>query len=254
MEFVKDRFKGQNAVVTGAAQGIGAVIAERLAKEGAHVGILDQNCEKIDQTIQQIKEQDGSASGLVCDITSPEEIASRFRDFVKSQGSLEIVIHSAGIVGPTGMNMEEVSSEAFEQVCKVNLTGSFNVLKYALPHLKANNYGRVLMIASIAGKEGNAGMTCYSASKAGVIGLVKAAAKEYAKTPISINALAPATVMTPMVEAMPKHQVDYMKDKIPKGRLGKLEEVAAMSCFIVSRECSFSTGFTYDLSGGRAVY
>ena len=136
----------------------------------------------------------------------------------------------------------------------MKLPTRFTVTKHALTHMKRRGCGRILLIASIAGKEGNAGMACYSASKAGVIGLVKAVGKEFAESDITINALAPATIRTEMVAAMPEQQVKYMTDKIPKKRCGTVEEAAALSCWIVSDEASFNTGFTFDLSGGRAVY
>ena len=150
--------------------------------------------------------------------------------------------------------MVDVTAAEFSKVLDVNLTGSFNMLKSSIPEMQKNDYGRCLLIASIAGKEGNAGMASYSASKAGVIGLVKAAGKEYAETGITINGLAPAVIRTAMVEAMPAEQVKYMTDKIPMKRCGSIEEVAATCAFIVSEEASFNTATCFDLTGGRAVY
>ena len=164
------------------------------------------------------------------------------------------VINSAGVVGPTSIKTADVEMEDFVKTCQVNLTGSFVITKQALKKLLPQQAGRILLIASIAGKEGNAGMCCYSSSKAGVIGLVKSAGKEYAESGITINGLAPSTIMTPMVEAMPAEQVKYMVDKIPMKRCGKLEEIANLACWIISEEASFTTAFTYDMTGGRAVY
>ena len=144
--------------------------------------------------------------------------------------------------------------EEFDRTCAINLRGTYSVAKHALAAMKPRDYGRILLFASIAGKEGNAGMSPYSASKAGVIGLVKSAGKEYAETEITVNAVAPAVIRTPMVEGVHPDQVKYMTDKIPMKRCGTLEEIAALSCWIVSPEASFNTGFTFDLSGGRAVY
>ena len=148
----------------------------------------------------------------------------------------------------------EVALSDFELVMKTNLSGTFLTSKYVLPTMVGQGYGRILNIASIAGKEGNAGMVAYSSSKAAVIGLTKVQGKEYAETGVTINALAPAVIQTPLVDAIPAAQVKYMTDKIPMRRCGTLDEVAAMAAFIVSREAAFTTGFTFDLTGGRAVY
>jgi len=147
-----------------------------------------------------------------------------------------------------------VDLEDFDAVCRINLRGALVLSQAVLPQMQAQNYGRILHVASIAGKEGNAGMTAYSASKAGLIGLVKSMAKDYAETGITINALAPAVILTPMVEALPQATVDYMTTKIPMRRCGTLQEVSEMIAWIVSPACSFTTGFTFDLSGGRATY
>ncbi|HVY75670.1 MAG TPA: SDR family oxidoreductase, partial [Puia sp.] len=160
----------------------------------------------------------------------------------------------AGITGKTNIKSHEVSSENLRAVFDVNFMGSYLTSKYVLPWMLKRNYGRILHIASIAGKEGNAGMLAYSASKAAVIGMTKVQGKEYAETGITINALAPAVIRTPLVEVMPEEQVKYMTDKIPMKRCGTLEEVADCAAFIISPANSFTTGFTFDLSGGRATY
>jgi len=169
-------------------------------------------------------------------------------------GQLDVLVHSAGIVGPTSTRITDYPTEAFDQIYQVNLRGSFLMTKYALPLMEKRQYGRILLIASIAGKEGNPGMVGYSSTKSGVIGLVKGVAKEYATTGITVNGLAPAVIKTPMNAQTAPEQLAYMTAKIPMGRLGEPEEVAALVSFIVSRENSFSTGFIYDLSGGRATY
>lgn len=243
------RFDGQTAVITGGAQGIGKAIAQRLAAEGARIGILDFDKEKTKATASEL-----NAIPLVCDITDDAAVQSALSSFHSATGQLDIVVHSAAVVGPTGTTMNDVSTEEFEKVCRINLVGSFSVTHHALNLMKPRDYGRILIIASIAGKEGNAGMSCYSATKAGVIGLVKAAGKEFAETGITVNALAPAVIRTAMVEAMPEAQVKYMTDKIPAKRCGTLDEAAAIATWIVSKEAGFNTGFTFDLSGGRAVY
>jgi len=169
-------------------------------------------------------------------------------------GRIDGVVNCAGVTGRTNLRAHEVDLDDFDAVYRINLRGALLVSQAVLPIMLEQNYGRLLHVASIAGKEGNAGMTAYSASKAGLIGLVKSMAKDYAETGITINALAPAVIQTPMVDQLPQATVDYMTEKIPMRRLGTLTEIAAMIAWIVSPECSFSTGFTFDLSGGRATY
>jgi NAD(P)-dependent dehydrogenase (short-subunit alcohol dehydrogenase family) len=251
---IPDRFKNRNAIVTGGAQGIGRAIAERLAAEGAHVGILDRDATLAQTTTGELTARGYSVVALPGDITSDSGVREVFATFTQKHGTLDVLVHAAGIVGPTSIKADAVATEDFIKVCQINLVGSFIVTKHALANMKRSGYGRILLIASIAGKEGNAGMACYSASKAGVIGLVKSVGKEFAETDITINGLAPATILTEMVAAMPPQQVKYMTDKIPKQRCGTIEEAAAIACWIVSEEASFNTGFTFDLTGGRAVY
>jgi 2-dehydro-3-deoxy-L-rhamnonate dehydrogenase (NAD+) len=169
-------------------------------------------------------------------------------------GELDGLVNCAGITGRTSIKSHEVDLADFDRVYAINLKGALIASQAVLPHMLARNYGRILHIASIAGKEGNAGMAAYSATKAGLIGLVKVMGKDYAETGITINALAPAVIRTPMVDALPETQVKYMTDKIPMKRCGELDEAARMIAWIVSPACSFTTGFTFDLSGGRATY
>lgn len=244
------RFESQTAVITGGAQGIGFAIAEKLASEGASVWLLDRNSDLLASAADTLIRKGLSAQGLALDITNEGDVAEAFRTI----GTCSVVINAAGIVGPTGIRTDEVALTDFIQTIQVNLTGSFIITQYALKNMLPTGYGRILLLASIAGKEGNAGMAAYSASKAGVIGLAKSAGKEYAETGITVNALAPATIMTPMVQAMPDHQVKYMTDKIPMKRCGSLQEIASLAAWIVSPEASFNTGFTFDMTGGRAVY
>jgi 3-oxoacyl-[acyl-carrier protein] reductase len=251
---IQNRFKNKTAIVTGGAQGIGRAVVERLAAEDAHVGILDRDAKLAESARGELAARGFSVESLHCDVTSDSGVRDVFATFTNKNGKLDILVHSAGIVGPTGVKADEVATEDFIKVCHINLVGSFIVTKHALASMKHVGYGRILLMASIAGKEGNAGMACYSASKAGVIGLVKSVGKEFAETNITINGLAPATIRTAMVAAMPEQQIKYMTDKIPKKRCGTVEEAAAMVCWIVSEEASFTTGFTFDLTGGRAVY
>lgn len=248
-----NRFENQTAVITGGAGGIGFAIAEKLAGEGAGIWILDRDETLAEQAVKSLENQ-GHRSGFTkTDISNEAEVKAAFEEIGK-RGHCDIVVNSAGVVGPNGINITEVALEDFERTCRINLTGSFLITKYSLKLMLPQKYGRILLIASIAGKEGNAGMASYSASKAGVIGLVKSVGKEFAESGITINAIAPATIMTSMVEKMEPQQIKYMTDKIPMKRCGKLEEVANLAAWILSKEASFNTGFTFDLTGGRAVY
>ena len=249
-----NRFKSQVAVVTGGGQGIGLAIAKRLAAEGAKLWLFDTNEVSLKKAVDEILSEGGQASGLVVNITDEPSVISGLEKIISFDSKIDIMINSAGVVGPTGLKTAEVDLDLFKFTMDINLQGAFLMTKHALRSMIPNGYGRILLIASIAGKEGNAGMCTYSASKAGVIGLVKSAGKEYAESGVTINALAPATIMTSMVEAMDPVQVKYMTDKIPMKRCGDLDEVASLAAWIVSKEASFNTGFTFDLTGGRAVY
>ena len=245
-----NRYEGRVAVVTGGADGIGKAIAIRLAEEGARVCIFDKDIELLKKTAQEVS----GSSPFQVDISDDSEVSSAFDEVVNAEGKIDIVVHCAGIVGPNAKKITEVDVNDFDQVYAVNLRGSFSVTKYAVRHMEKQNYGRVLLFASIAGKEGNAGMTAYSATKAGVLGLTKSAAKDYAETGITINTIAPAVIRTAMVDALDQWQVDYMTEKIPMKRCGTLEEITSLACWIVSEEASFNTGAVFDLSGGRATY
>jgi 3-oxoacyl-[acyl-carrier protein] reductase len=245
------RFHEQVAVVTGAADGLGLAISQRLLAEGATVWFLDRN----ENLVNTVAAAAGPrAHPLVVDITNETVIQAAFARVLAAHGRLDVLVNSAGIVGPNNVRITETPADSYEQVLRVNLFGSFLVAKYAIAAMQPRKYGRVLLIASIAGKEGNAGMCAYSSAKAGVIGLVKSVGKELAETGITVNALAPAVIQTAMVEAMDPQQVKNNTDKIPMKRCGTLNEVAAIACWIVSREASFNTGVSFDLSGGRAVY
>ena len=250
------RFKDQTAIVTGGADGIGKVVATRLASEGAQVTIFDISVANAEATVGELAESGLRADSEIVDIADEEAVAAAIEAVVarSANGRLDVVVNCAAIVGPTSTPITKVSLEEFERTSRINLVGTFVMTKQAITTMQLNDYGRVLNFASIAGKEGNAGMSPYSSTKAGVIGLVKSAGKEFAESGITVNAIAPAVILTPMVEGVDAAQVKYMTDKIPMRRCGTLEEVAALSCWIVSPEASFCTGFTFDLSGGRAVY
>ena len=249
-----ERFEGQVAIVTGGASGIGAGVAERLAREGAMTALFDTNERGLLSQARAMKKQGLKVDAFVIDVTGEQQVAAGVREVVDRYGRLDIMVNCAGIVGPTATNILDYPTEAFQQVLDINLTGSFIMTKYALPPMLERNYGRILLIASIGGKEGNPGMAGYAASKSGVMGLVKGVGKEYAETGVTINGMAPAVIATPMNRDTAPEMLEYMTRKIPMKRLGTVEEVASLAAWIVSKEASFNTGFVFDLSGGRATY
>ncbi len=249
-----NRFEDQVAVISGGADGLGKGIAERIALEGGRVALFDVNPHTLDQTVNEFKNRGFKATAYVVDVSSEEMVSQSFQQVEASYGKIDIMVNAAGIVGPTNIKITEYPTDAFDKIYSINLRGSFLMTKYAIKAMEKANYGRILLIASIAGKEGNPGMVGYSATKSGVIGLVKGIGKEYAETGITLNGLAPAVIKTAMNEKTSPEQLAYMTAKIPMKRLGTVEEVAAISTWIVSKECSFSTGFVFDISGGRATY
>lgn len=244
-------FEEQVAIITGAASGLGFSIASKLSHEGVKLALLDFNGDKLHQIEAQMRTE---TKTYVLDITDEIQVQQTIDEIGGHYGRIDILVNSAGITGETNIKSHETRTEDVRNVFDVNFFGSYFVSKYTLPYMLRQHYGRILHIASIAGKEGNAGMVAYSASKAAVIGMAKVQGKEYAETGITVNALAPAVIQTAMVEAMPEEQVKYMADKIPAKRFGTLEEVANLVGYIVSPMNSFTTGFTFDLSGGRATY
>lgn len=248
-ELFRERFRDRVAVVTGAASGIGEAIAHRLASEGTTVVLLDTN----EGALKRVAEACSSFFKVV-DVGDERSVQMALAEVVREHGRLDIMVNSAGVVGATSTPILDYSAAEFERVLRVNLLGSFYMTKYALQPMLEQRYGRILLLASIAGKEGNPGMAGYSVSKAGVIGLIKAAGKEYASQGITVNGIAPAVVQTPMNADTTPEQLRYMTERIPMGRLGTTDEVAALACWIVSEEASFNTGFVFDLSGGRATY
>lgn len=248
------RFEDQVAVISGGADGIGKAVAARVASEGGSVALLDVNKQLLEQTVNEFRGDGFEVSGYEVDVSSEEMVRQCFEQVEAAYGRLDIMVNSAGIVGPTSTKITDYVTEEFDRIYGVNLRGTFLMTKYALKVMEKANYGRILLIASIAGKEGNPGMVGYSATKSGVIGIVKGIGKEYAETGITVNGLAPAVIKTAMNKDTSPEQLAYMTAKIPMNRLGTVEEVAALSAWIVSKECSFSTGFVFDISGGRATY
>lgn len=248
---MSNQFKDQVAVITGAASGLGLSIAKRLVSEGASVVLLDLGAEPVQAAAKEIG---AAAAAFPVDVTKEADVAAVVAAIAEKFGRIDILVNSAGVTGKTNIRTHEVDFENFKFVFDVNVNGSFLTSRAVLPHMLARGYGRILHIASIAGKDGNAGMLAYSASKAAVIGMTKVQGKEYAESGITVNALAPAVIRTAMVEALPEEQVKYMTDKIPMKRCGTLEEIANICAFIVSPGASFTTGFTFDMTGGRATY
>lgn len=248
------RFSGQIAIVTGAARGIGKAISERLTKEGAKVVLFDLLNGELNKTVLSKKKINDKNFGITVDVSDEKQVNDAVLQVIEKFGKLDIMINCAGIVGATGTKIIDYDGDLFKKIIDVNLTGAFYLTKSVIPHMLENSYGRILHVTSIGGKEGNPGMAGYVASKSGVIGLVKGIGKEYADSGITVNGLAPAVIATPMNLETDKEMLDYMISKIPMQRLGTEEEAASISCWIVSKEASFNTGFIFDLSGGRATY
>ena len=244
-------FAGQGAVITGAASGLGLAIAKKLFAEGALVAMLDLDGAALPAAAKEVGQ---SVFTFAVDVTNEAQVRSAIERIGNQFGRVDILVNSAGVTGKTNIKSHEVDPADVRFVLDVNFMGSFLTARAVLPWMLKRNYGRILHIASIAGKEGNAGMLAYSASKAAVIGMTKVQGKEYAETGITINALAPAVIRTSMIDGMPAEQVKYMTDKIPMKRCGTLEEIANMAAFIVSPGASFTTGFAFDMTGGRATY
>jgi 2-dehydro-3-deoxy-L-rhamnonate dehydrogenase (NAD+) len=248
------RFENQVAVITGGADGLGKGIAELIANEGGQIVLLDINKDLLLEIAQSFTEKGLKVIGIQTDVSDEAAVIAAFKSAEEKFGKIDIMVNCAGIVGPTNTKITDYSLADFDKIYGINLRGSFLMTKYALKAMEKNNYGRILLIASIAGKEGNPGMVGYSSTKAGVIGLVKGVGKEFAQTGITINGLAPAVIKTAMNDDTAPEQLAYMLSKIPMNRLGTVDEVAKISAWIVSKESSFTTGFVFDLSGGRATY
>ncbi len=248
------RFAGQVAIVTGGARGIGAGISSRLAAEGCIVYLLDRMADTLAEKESEMKGLGLQVDALMADITKEEEVESAFNKVYRKEGRLDIMVNSAGIIGPTSTNIAEYDAKSFDRVIDVNVKGAFLTTKYALPPMIEQNYGRILHLSSIGGKEGNPGMVGYVTGKSAIMGLVKAVGKEYARSGITVNGLAPAVIATPMNLETDQRMLEYMKAKIPMARLGTIEEVASLACWIVSKEASFNTGVIFDISGGRATF
>lgn len=248
------RFDERVAIVTGGASGLGKSITQRLSREGAKVVVFDRDTAAMEMMAAELGKQGIEVDCTRVDVAEEDSVRCGFAATSRKYGRLDIMVNCAGTIGPHGKNAADTDTEEFDNTIAVNLRGSFLMTKYALKEMEKRSYGRILLLASMAGKDGNAGMCAYSTSKAGVIGLVKTVGKEYAEKGITINGLAPGVIRTPMIENTSPAQVDYMIARIPMKRFGTVEEVASIACWIVSNEASFNTAFVFDMSGGRATY
>lgn len=242
--------EGQVAVVTGGAQGIGFAVAQRLLASGARVSLWDTNADALGQAVAALGE---AASSQVVDITDLQALGRAHASVETDVGPVSILVNSAGIAG-NNATLDEYDPAEWRRVVEINLNGTFYVNRTVVPGMKARNYGRIVNIASIAGKEGNPNLSAYSAAKAGVLGLTKSLGKELAKYDIAVNAITPATANTRILETLTPEFIDYMLVRIPRGRFLEVEEAAAMVAWLVSKDNSLTTASVFDLSGGRATY
>jgi len=236
------RFSGRVALVTGGASGIGAAVANRLAAEGGRVASLDLEAAETEGVL-----------ALAGDVSRSSDVEAAVGQVEVELGPIDVLVCSAGVPGQSLPSME-ISDEEWRRVLGINADGVFYCNRAVAPGMVERGYGRIVNLASIAGKEGNPMAAAYSASKAAVIGMTKAIGKDLARTGVLVNCVAPAVIETPILDGVSQQHIDYMVERIPMGRMGSAEEVAALICWLASEECSFSTGATYDISGGRAVY
>lgn len=244
--------QGRKAVVTGGARGIGRGIAKRLLASGAAVCLWDVDAEALADAVQALSPL-GKVEPVTANVADPASIEAATQSTVSRLGGIDILVNNAGISGPNH-TVWDYPIEAWQQVIDINLLGVFYCCRSVVPVMLSQGYGRIVSMASIAGKEGNPNASAYSASKAAVIGLTKSLGKELAEQGILVNCVAPAAVETDIFKQMTPEHVEYMRSKIPMGRFGKIEEVASLVTWLASEECTFSTGAVFDLSGGRATY
>ena len=248
MKIFEGRFAGRTAVVTGGASGLGRDVARRIVAEGGRVSIWDLNVDLVADASNAI----GASHVAILDVADHRAVSEAAVSAHNALGRIDVLVNSAGITGATAP-LHEFPVDNWIRVIEVNLHGTFYCCRAVVPFMLASGYGRVVNIASVAGKEGNPNASAYSASKAGVIGLTKSLGKELATKGVLVNCITPATFQSPILEQLPQSQVEYMRSRIPMGRLGEIHETTAMACWLASDECSFSTAATFDTSGGRTT-
>ncbi len=244
--------KGRLAIVTGAARGIGYATAQKCLASGAAVALWDIDAAALDKAVASLKQSDRVHAAIV-DVTDDASIAAAVDALIRDAGRIDILVNNAGITGGNAP-LWQLAPEVWRRVVEVNLVAPYLVCRAVVPHMIAAGYGRIVNIASIAGKDGNPNASHYSASKAGLIGLTKSLGKELATTGVLVNAITPAAAKTELFGQMSEAHIDYMLSKIPMNRFVAVDEIAAMVAWLASEECSFSTGAVFDISGGRAVY
>jgi len=249
---VSTSFEGQTVFITGAAQGIGAATARLIAQRGGRVFAMDIAVDALRELQRDLDLPDEQI--VYIDLGDQESVVQAIKSSYAVAGRVDALINSAGVVGPSGIKVEEINWSDFERTLRINLFGAIWLTQAVIPYMKEAKYGRIAHVASIAGKEGNPGMAPYNVSKSGMIGFVKGVGKEVAPDGIVINALAPAVIRTELNANTSDETLKYMLSRIPMGRQGEVDEAAEMLAFMASRACSFTTGFTFDASGGRATY
>ena len=250
MDKIKFDFKNRTAIITGGAQGFGLDIAKRFLKSGASVIIWDVDSKMIEKAIKDLDNSNLSANMI--DVSNHKEVENCTNEIVKNS-KIDILVNSAGITGPTA-TLWEYDIETWKKVVDINLMGTFNCCKAIVPNMIKNNYGRIVNVASVAGKDGNANASAYSAGKAGTIGLTKSLGKELAEKNIAVNAVTPSSAKTGILDQMTKDHVQRMLSKVPRGRLLEVEEFTSLVCWLSSEENTFSTAAVFDISGGRSTY
>ena len=243
------RFDGRTAIITGGGSGSGKAIAQRVVAEGGRVCLWDLNAGALDAA----RAETGAGLAVAVDVADAAAVEAAAACTQQQLGRIDLLVCAAGITGPTAP-VRDFPIEGWRRVIDINLNGVFYCCRAVVPFMLAHGYGRIVNIASVAGKEGNPNASAYSASKAGVLGFTKSLGKELATSGILVNAVTPAVFTTPLLAQMPQSQVDYMRARIPMGRLGEISEVTALVCWLLSEECSFSTAATFDISGGRTTY